>query len=177
MSASNPLKAIAVNVVALLYGHDSKFRELDAITKKMVEQCDDHEGDCCPGLQMVVLYFTSYSLGWQGRYNESAGVNRRLSELTGSELELQLPNVGAGAFQISTTFNMYGLCAKTAKRHHGAEDLFRKAAKAQETGGLTTSYQAVWTVVEPGRCVRESGAVGGGRRAISASAENPGSPR
>lgn len=92
MSASNPLKAIVVNVVALLYGHDGKFRELEASMKKILEQCDDHEGDCCPGLQMVVLCFTSYSLSWQGGYNESPDVNHRQSELTGSELELQLPN-------------------------------------------------------------------------------------
>ncbi|CAM9699837.1 unnamed protein product, partial [Ectocarpus sp. 12 AP-2014] len=95
MDVSNPSKAIAVLLVAVLYGHDRKFRELEAIVEKILKQCDDYGGDCCAGLQMVALYLTAYSLGWQGRINERADVDRQLSEMTGPESELQLPNEGA----------------------------------------------------------------------------------
>eukprot|EP00752_Nemacystus_decipiens_P003122 g2891.t1 len=60
---------------------------------------------------------------------------------------------------ISILESMYGVCAKAAGRMEDAEEWFRKALTAQETGGLTASYQAVFVLVELGLCSQKAGRV------------------
>lgn len=69
--------------------------------KKVLEQCDDHEGSCCE-VQMIALYYYMNSLNWQGRWDESADVQQRLGEMIVPDSELPLPYDGAGVLQRPT---------------------------------------------------------------------------
>ena len=156
MDVSDPLKTVAVRVVAEVYVHDGKVGELEELMRKVLEQGDAHGGDCVE-VQMMALYYIRNALSDQGRHQEREDVARRLGEFGGPGVQLPLPSDGAGFSQISTTFSMYGVCARAAGRMENAEEWFRKALKAQETGGLTASYQAVFVMVELGECAQIAG--------------------
>eukprot|EP00752_Nemacystus_decipiens_P007264 g6502.t1 len=155
MDASDRAKVLAVRVVAEAYVHDRKFGELEELVRKVLEQCDAQEGDCLE-VQMMALYYTRNALSVQGRHREGEDAARRLGELGDPGLQLPLPSDGAGFLQTSTTFSIYGVCARAAGRMEDAEEWFRKALKAQETGGLTASHQAVFAMVELGECAQET---------------------
>ncbi len=152
-------KMLAVHVVAELYGHDRKFCERDAIMKKVLEQCDGYPGGCVE-VQMAALYFTRNSLRWQGRWDESIDVERRLGEVIRPDLQLQLPFQGTGVVQKSMMFSLYAVCAKATRRYKDAEEWFRKVLKAEEDGGRAGSYQMCWVMFELGLCAREAGRPG-----------------
>ena len=156
MDASDASKILAVCVVAELYEHDRKFGELEELMRKVLKG----DGGNCREVQMAALYYTMNSLGWQGRFQESKYAEFRLGKLAGPGVELQLPSEGTGFLQVSVTFSMYGACAKAAGLHKDAEELFRKALKAHEDGGLTGSYDIVWALHEMGVCAREARRLG-----------------
>ncbi|CAM9536411.1 unnamed protein product, partial [Scytosiphon promiscuus] len=156
MDASNPSKILAVRVVAEVYYHDHKFGELENLMRKVLEHCDVHGGGGLE-VQMMALYYTRNALGWQGRHREREDVARRLGELGGPGLQLPRHSDGAGFLQMSTTFSIYGVCARAAGRMQDAEEWFRKALETQDTGGLATSYEAVFAMVELGQCAQEAG--------------------
>ncbi|CAM9556405.1 unnamed protein product, partial [Ectocarpus sp. 6 AP-2014] len=156
MDVSDPSKVLAVRVVAEVYVHDRKDGELEKLMRKILEQGDAHGGDCV-GVQMMALYYIRNALASQGRHLEREDVARRLGEFGGPGAQLPLPSDGDGFLQISTTFSMYGVCAREAGRMEKAEEWFQKALTAQETGGLTTSYQAVFVMVELGECAQKVG--------------------
>ncbi|CAM9316105.1 unnamed protein product [Sphacelaria rigidula] len=156
MDTSDHSKIRAVHVVAELFQHDLKFRELEGIMQRVLQHCGDHEGDCRE-VKMTALYYTRNSLFWQGRFQEGDNVTRQLSELAEPGFQLQMPDDGADFLQMSTAFNIYGVCAAAAGNQEDAEHWFRKTLKAQEDGGLTESYQIGWAMFEIGACVRQAG--------------------
>eukprot|EP00903_Cladosiphon_okamuranus_P019673 g18082.t1 len=148
---------LAVHMVAELYDHDLKFRELETIMKQMSERCDDHGENGCPEVKMAALHYIRISLWWQGRVKEMEDVGRQLGEMTRPDIEFQLPNDNTGFLQMATTLCMYGACAQAAKRYHDAEGWFRKALKAHDHCGGTGSYQTCWAMIELGHCVLKDG--------------------
>lgn len=159
MDATSRSKPSAVDFVAKLFDHDQKFGELEALMQRVLNHCDDH-GEGSPEVQMTALHHTRQSLLSQGRYQESDDVKRRLGEMIGPSFRVQEPDCGSGFAQTSTTFHIYGVCAKAAGRLKDAEEWFRKALKVEEDGGHTASSQAVSTLHELGSCVRRAGRLG-----------------
>ena len=159
MDASNHLNILAVRVVAEVYYHHRKFRELEEVLSKVLEQCNVHEGDCrqVEMSALTVLYYTRNAFGWQGRHREREDVVGRLGELGDPGMQLSRLSDDNDFLYTSTAFSMYGVCAKAAGRMEDAEEWFRKALMAQETGGLTASYQAVFVLAELGFCSQKAG--------------------
>lgn len=161
MDASNPRKVLAVRLVAEVYCHDRKVGELEELMREVLRVSDVHDGDCVE-VQMTALYYIRNALSDQGRRREREDVAHRLGEFGGPGVLLPLPRDGSEFLQTSTTFSIYGVCAREAGRMEDAEEWFRKALKAQETGGLTASHQAVFAMVELGGVCAGGGAISGG---------------
>eukprot|EP00752_Nemacystus_decipiens_P017435 g15629.t1 len=157
--ASDAAKVYAVHVVAELYEHHEKFGELQEIMRKILEHHDAHGGDY-PEVEMIALSFTRNALGKMRRYSERDEVECRLRELGTTGLQLTRPIDGTDSLRMSATFSIYGVCARAAGKPKDAEHWLQKALKAQVGGGIATSYQTVFAVLELGRCVQRAGRPG-----------------